>query len=68
MPLYSLNGTAPAPLPHRIRVPDGASGTRSCTDPGTFTAEELAAAGYVVAEARPGPTSRQLPEAWVDGA
>lgn len=70
MTLYSYNGAAPAPLPSRsrIRVPDGAGGWRSRTDPGTFTAEELAAAGYVTAEAGPEPTARQLGAVWVDGA
>ncbi len=40
--LYSHNTSAPAPLPHRIRFPDGS--TR--TDSSTFTPEELELAGY----------------------
>jgi hypothetical protein len=40
--LYSHHTTAPAPLPHRIRFPDGS--TR--TDASTFTADELERAGY----------------------
>lgn len=55
MTLYSHNGAEPAPLPHRIRIPDGAGGWRTRTDPGTFTADEIATAGYVAAEPRPAP-------------
>lgn len=40
--LYSHNASTPAPLPHRIRFPDGS--TR--TDSSTFTPEELELAGY----------------------
>ena len=40
--LYSHHATTPAPLPHRIRFPDGS--TR--TDRDTFTADELERAGY----------------------
>ena len=47
--LYSKNGSYPAPLPHRIVMPDGL--TR--TDASTFTEEEIAAAGYVVVEDQP---------------
>lgn len=39
---YSHNANTPAPLPHRIRFPDGS--TR--TDATTFTADELERAGY----------------------
>lgn len=66
--LYSLNGGTPAPLPFRIRVPDGVGGLRTRTDPASFTTEELAAAGYVAADAPPAPSARQLPAVWVDGA
>lgn len=41
--LYSHNNNYPEPLPERIRLSDGS--TR--TDSSTFTAEELADAGYV---------------------
>jgi hypothetical protein len=40
--LYSHHAALPAPLPHRIRFPDGS--TR--TDSATFTADELERAGY----------------------
>lgn len=40
--LYSLNGSEPVPLPHRLRFADGS--TR--TDASTFTTEELDQAGY----------------------
>lgn len=49
MPLYSLRGAEPAYLPFAITLPDGF--TR--TDPRTFTAEEIAAAGYVEAPRPP---------------
>jgi len=42
MKLYSFQKGRPAPLPHRIRLPNGF--TR--TDPSTFTEEEILAAGY----------------------
>ena len=47
--LYSHNAAAPAPLPHRIRFPDGS--TR--TDRTTFTADELERAGYTGPYDRP---------------
>lgn len=47
--LYSHNGTYPASLPNRIRLSDGS--TR--TDPSTFTTEEIADAGYVLASDPP---------------
>lgn len=40
--LYSLNGATPGILPNRIRLADGSTKT----DVTTFTAEEVAAAGY----------------------
>ena len=49
MPLYTRAGSVPAPLPHRIILADG----RSRTDPATFTAPEIADAGYVAAPAKP---------------
>ena len=66
MTLYSHNGAAPALLPFRIRVPDG-NGTRSRTDPSTFTAGEIEAAGYVAADAAPAPVGG-VPARWHDGA
>ena len=49
MTLYSHQSATPAPLPHRIRLPDGS--TR--TDASTFTPEELEAAGYTGPFERP---------------
>ena len=40
--LYSLNGSFPEKLPHRIRLADGSTKT----DPSTFTPEDLADLGY----------------------
>lgn len=61
MTLYSLNGAEPAELPFRIVMPDGF--TR--TDPESFTAEEIAAAGYVVAPAKPNhDPAIEHPPAW----
>lgn len=50
MTLYTLNGSIPAELPFRIILANGASRT----DPSTFTAAEIAEAGYVEA---PNPPS-----------
>jgi hypothetical protein len=47
--LYSHLTATPAPLPHRIRFPDGS--TR--TDRSTFTADELERAGYTGPYERP---------------
>lgn len=47
--LYSHNQKTPAPLPHRIVLSNGM--TR--TDKTTFTAEEIADAGYVAAPEKP---------------
>ncbi len=43
MTIYSLNGEYPQALPERIRLSDGMTRTKSST----FTAEEIADAGYV---------------------
>jgi hypothetical protein len=51
MALYTKNGSVPGPLPYRIRLSDGS--TR--TDPSTFTPEEIAEAGYTVADSKPFP-------------
>jgi len=59
MPLYSFLGTRfPEPLPFRITLPDGS--TR--TDPSSFTAEEIQAAGYVgpIPEPAYDPQAEQL--------
>lgn len=45
MALYSKDGAEPAPLPFRIMLSNG----RTRTDPTTFTADEIADAGYVEA-------------------
>ena len=47
--LYSINREFPTSLPFRIRLSDG----RTRTDPTTFTSEEIAKAGYVLAPDRP---------------
>lgn len=47
--LYSFKGQEPKPLPFRIRLPDGT--TR--TNPDTFTPEDIADAGYIIATERP---------------
>ena len=62
--MYSFQGTRPAPLPQRIRLPDGA--TR--TDPSSFTAEEIAAAGFSGPYDEPpyDPATQRLD--WIDGA
>jgi hypothetical protein len=61
--LYTINGSYPALLPFRITLADG----RTRTDPATFTPEEIAEAGYVVAPEQPAydPATHQL--GW-DGA
>lgn len=64
MTLYSYQGATPAPLPHRIILPDG----QSRTDPATFTTDELAAAGYIAAPPLPtyDPATQAAP-IWHDG-
>ena len=61
--LYSLHNQRPAPLPHRIRMPDGF--TR--TDASTFTQDEIQAAGYSGPYTEPSynPSTEQL--LWVNG-
>lgn len=49
MPLYSYKGNTPSELPERIRLSNGT--TR--TDSSTFTEEEIADAGYVLANDPP---------------
>ena len=62
--LYSFRQQRPAPLPHRIRMPDGF--TR--TNPSTFTQDEIQAAGYSGPYTEPSynPSTEQL--LWVNGA
>jgi hypothetical protein len=61
--LYSINNLRPAPLPFRIRLSNGF--TR--TEPASFTAEEIADAGYVAfTEPAYDAATEQL--LWVDGA
>jgi len=55
MAIYSYKGQEPQPLPERIRLSNGL--TR--TDSSTFSEEELADAGYVLAEDRPTITEFQ---------
>jgi len=64
MSLYSFNNSRPAPLPFRIRLPNG----RTRTDPSSFTAEEIAAAGLTGPYEEPpyNPTTQQL--LWVGGS
>ena len=61
--LYSFRQQRPAPLPQRIRMPDGF--TR--TDASTFTQEEIQAAGYSGPYTEPSynPSTKQL--LWVNG-
>ncbi|WP_172123226.1 hypothetical protein [Devosia sp. 919] len=58
--LYVLDGHSPGPLPFRITMPDG----RTRTDPKTFTAAEISAAGYVKAPAQPACDSETQQLAW----
>jgi hypothetical protein len=58
MELYSLHGAYPTALPSRLRLPDGS--TR--TDPSTFTAAEITAAGWQAAPDKPNPTRFQVVE------
>ena len=61
--LYSIRQQRPAPLPFRIRLSNGF--TR--TEPASFTAEEIADAGYVAfTEPAYDATTEQL--LWMDGA
>jgi len=62
--LYSLHGSRPAPLPFRIRLPSG----RTRTDPSSFTAQEIAAAGLDGPYEEPpyDPATQAL--LWVGGA
>jgi hypothetical protein len=63
MNLYSLNSQRPAPLPFRIKLPNGF--TR--TDPSTFSFEEIATAGFIGPYVEPfyDPSIERLD--WVNG-
>ena len=62
--LYSLRQQRPAPLPFRIRLSNGF--TR--TEPASFTAEEIADAGYVGPFTEPSYDTVIEQLLWVDGA
>ena len=61
--LYSFRQQRPAPLPHRIRMPDGF--TR--TDASTFTQDEIQAAGYSGPYTEPSYNSSTEQLLWVNG-
>lgn len=54
--LYTHNGSAPAPLPSRIRLSDG----RTRTNPASFTPEEIADARFVAVDPKPEPGPDQV--------
>ena len=60
--LYTKDNSYPAPLPNRLKMPDGT--TR--TDSSTFTEQEIASAGYVLAEDRPNEVYPNK-VVWADG-
>ena len=62
--LYSIRQQRPAPLPFRIRLSNGF--TR--TEPASFTAEEIADAGYVGPYTEPAYDAATEQLLWVDGA
>jgi hypothetical protein len=62
--LYSIRQQRPAPLPFRIRLSNGF--TR--TEPASFTAEEIADAGYVGPYTEPSYDAASEQLLWVDGA
>ena len=62
--LYSIRQQRPAPLPFRIRLSNGF--TR--TEPASFTAEEIADAGYVGPYTEPTYDAATEQLLWVDGA
>ena len=53
--LYSFRSQIPGPLPFRIRLSNG----QTRTEPDTFTAEEIADAGYVAVRDKPAITETQ---------
>lgn len=62
--LYSFKGLRPAPLPFRIALTNGF--TR--TDPATFTAEEIASAGYTGPFTEPSYNPETEFLEWVNGS
>jgi hypothetical protein len=62
--LYSIRQQRPAPLPFRIRLSNGF--TR--TEPASFTAEEIADAGYIGPYTEPAYDAATEQLLWVDGA
>ena len=58
MSLYSKNGSYPSSLPFRIRLSNG----KTRTDPSTFTAAEIADAGYTAVPSKPFPGQYQTVE------
>ena len=61
--LYSFRNQRPAPLPQRIRMPDGF--TR--TDSSTYTQEEILAAGFTGPYTEPSYNSSTEQLLWVNG-
>ena len=61
--LYSFRQQRPAPLPHRIRMPDGFTRTGAST----FTQEEIQAAGYSGPYTEPSYNSSTEQLFWVNG-
>lgn len=59
---YTKGGAVPAPLPFRIRLPDG----RTRTNPASFTPEEIAGAGFVAVDPEPALGVNQV-VTWGDG-
>ena len=62
--LYSIHNQRPAPLPFRIRLSNGFTRTK----PASFTAEEIADAGYVGPFTDPAYDAATEQLLWVDGA
>ncbi|WP_083098497.1 DUF4376 domain-containing protein [Pseudophaeobacter leonis] len=62
MTLFTKGGAKPAPMPFRIRLPDG----RTRTNPASFTPEEIADAGFVAVDPKPAPGVNQF-VTWGDG-
>jgi len=62
--LYSFRNQRPAPLPFRIRL----SNSFTRTEPASFTAEEIADAGYVGPYTEPAYDAATEQLLWVDGA
>ena len=61
--LYSIHNQRPAPLPERIRMPDGFTRNKAST----FTQEEIQAAGYSGPYTEPSYNSSTEQLLWVNG-